>query len=182
MRKRIVVLSMVLTIMSVWAVGCYTVLNHPLVEGEEGETVEHTGTYYRDHCTDCHGDYHNYPYGFYYGYYPDYYWSSPQWGHYYARPWWWDRFWWDDDNYGYDDAGQEAVSSEKAERRRGMVPPYVAPEATAANTPFVLPTSTNQQSDQSGQTEKPTATKIDTQQKEKEKETEKKEKAERRRK
>ncbi|KPL05068.1 MAG: hypothetical protein AMJ73_02525, partial [candidate division Zixibacteria bacterium SM1_73] len=62
-----------------------------------------------------------YPYGYYYGFYPNYYWSYPSWGHYYAYPWWWDRYWWDYD----DDAEYIPVSEEKAERRRGLEPPYV---------------------------------------------------------
>jgi hypothetical protein len=145
MKKRLVVLGILLTIMSVCAIGCYTVLTHPMVQGEETEAIDHTGEYYREHCTDCHGDYHNYPYGFYYGYYPDYYWSSPRWGHYYAYPWWWDRYWWDNGEHGYDETVQPPESSEKADRRRGMVPPYVPPTGNT-NTPLVLPNpSTGQQ-------------------------------------
>ena len=131
MKIRFVWLAVALIIVGVLAVGCYTVLTHPRVQGEEEETIEHTGAYYREHCTDCHGDYHSYPYGYYYGFYPDYYWSNPRWGHYYAYPWWWDRYWWDDD----DDAEYVPISDEKADRRRGLEPPYVPDTRTPA--PFV---------------------------------------------
>ncbi len=178
MKEKLVFLSVLLVILSIGAVGCYTVLTHPRVQGEEAEAVEHTGRYYREHCTDCHGDYHNYPYGFYYGYYPDYYWSQPRWGRYYAYPWWWDWYWWDDDYDDYDDAQYETVTSEKADRRRGLVPPYVSPQGTPA-TPFVLPSATgDQQPAQPAEPSKPEATKI-----EKKKEEQKQEaKAKRRRK
>jgi hypothetical protein len=180
MKKRLVVLGILLTIMSVCAIGCYTVLTHPMVQGEETEAVEHTGEYYREHCTDCHGDYHNYPYGFYYGYYPNYYWSSPRWGHYYAYPWWWDRYWWDTGEHHYDEAVQPPESSEKADRRRGMVPPYVPPSGNT-NTPFVLPnTGTDQQSSQGQQPGTVEPTPMPKQDQEKEEPKDKK--AERRRK
>jgi hypothetical protein len=130
MKKKIVFLGILLAILAIMGIGCYTVLTHPRVQGEEGEVVEHTGMYYREHCTDCHSDYHSYPYGFYYGYYPDYYWNYPRWGSYYAYPWWWDRYWWDDDYYHYDDGDYVPESAEKAERRRGLVPPYVLPEGS----------------------------------------------------
>jgi hypothetical protein len=129
-----------LVVVAISGIGCYTILTHPRVEGEEGDAIEHTGRYYRENCTNCHGDYHSYPYGFYYGYYPDYYWSNPRWGRYYAYPWWWDRYWWDDDRYYYDGDEVEPESAEKAERRRGMTPPYVRPEVTSSQ-PFVVPTS-----------------------------------------
>jgi hypothetical protein len=138
MNKKFVLLGMLLVVLGIMGIGCYTVLTHPRVEGEEGEVVEHTGRYYREHCTDCHIDYHRYPYGFYYGYYPDYYWSYPRWGRYYAYPWWWDRYWWDDDYYYYDDGESVPESAEKAERRRGMEPPYVLPEGTTG-IPFNPP-------------------------------------------
>lgn len=131
MKNRYVLLGILLIIVGVFAIGCYTVLMHPRVQGEEEERIEHSGEYYREHCTDCHVDYHSYPYGYYYGYYPDYYWSSPRWGHYYAYPWWWDRYWWDYD----DDAEYVPISEEKAERRRGLEPPYVPEGGTPA--PFI---------------------------------------------
>ena len=132
MKNRFIWLGILLIIVGVFVMGCYTVLMHPQVQGEEEATVEHTGEYYREHCTDCHGDYHNYPYGYYYGYYPDYYWSNPRWGHYYAYPWWWDRYWWDSDESNVETVPQ---SDEKAERRRGLEPPYV-PE-TRTGSPFI---------------------------------------------
>jgi hypothetical protein len=179
MKKKAVLLGIILAILSVWAVGCYTVLTHPRVQGEEGYVVEHTGSYYRENCTNCHGDYHNYPYGFYYGYYPDYYWNQPRWGRYYAYPWWWDRYWWDDDYDYYDSYESDPLSSEKADRRRGMVPPYVSPTGTV-NTPFILPGSTgDQQTGQTTQPDKQKATKIDNQ--DKDKDQKKEDKAERRR-
>lgn len=143
MQRKIILLSVLLVILAISGIGCYTILTHPRVEGEEGEAIEHTGRYYREHCTDCHGDYHSYPYGFYYGYYPDYYWSNPRWGRYYAYPWWWDRYWWDDDDYYYDDGESVPVSAEKAERRRGLPPPYVRPGGTPSQ-PFVVPTPTKE--------------------------------------
>ena len=151
MKIRFVWLAVALIIVGVLAVGCYTVLTHPRVEGEEEETIEHTGAYYREHCTDCHGDYHSYPYGYYYGFYPDYYWSNPRWGHYYAYPWWWDRYWWDYD----DDAEYVPTSDEKADRRRGLEPPYVPDTRTPA--PFVSepPPRTQQQPAQVESEEKP---------------------------
>lgn len=131
MKIRFVWLAVLLMMVGVFAIGCYTVLMHPQVQGEEEETIEHTGAYYRENCTDCHGDYHSYPYGYYYGFYPDYYWSHPRWGHYYAYPWWWDRYWSDYD----DDAEYVPTTEEKAERRRGLEPPYVPDIKTPA--PFV---------------------------------------------
>ncbi|KPK77260.1 MAG: hypothetical protein AMJ89_02740, partial [candidate division Zixibacteria bacterium SM23_73] len=114
---------------------------HQRVQGEEEERIEHTGSYYREHCTDCHGDYHSYPYGYYYGFYPDYYWSNPRWGHYYAYPWWWDRYWWDYD----DDAEYVPPSEEKAERRRGLEPPYVPETKTPVPFISVPPSRTEEQ-------------------------------------
>jgi hypothetical protein len=141
MQRKVILLVVFLIIVAVSGVGCYTILTHPRVEGEEGDAIEHTGRYYREHCTDCHGDYHSYPYGFYYGYYPDYYWSNPRWGRYYAYPWWWDRYWWDDDGYYYDGEEVEPEGAEKAARRRGLPPPYVRPEVTSSQ-PFVVPDPT----------------------------------------
>ena len=132
MKNRFIWLGILIIIVGVFAAGCYTVLMHPLVQGEGEEQVEQTGQYYRENCTNCHGDYHSYPYGYYYGYYPDYYWSSPRWGHYYAYPWWWDRYWWGNEN------GGESVpkSDQKVERRRGLEPPYVTPES-GTPAPFI---------------------------------------------
>ena len=140
MQRRIILLAVLLIIVAISGIGCYTILTHPRVEGEEGDAIEHTGRYYRENCTDCHGDYHSYPYGFYYGYYPDYYWDNPRWGRYYAYPWWWDRYWWDDDRYHYDEGEVVPESAEKAERRRGLPPPYVLPGGTSSQ-PFVVPAS-----------------------------------------
>ena len=176
MQRKIILLSVLLVILAISGIGCYTILTHPRVEGEEGEAIEHTGRYYREHCTDCHGDYHSYPYGFYYGYYPDYYWSNPRWGRYYATPWWWDRYWWDDDDYYYDDGESVPVSAEKAERRRGLEPPYVRPGGTPSKG-LVVPASTKGKDpgdvgDQKDQ-EKRTPTKIETQEKKEEPEPKK---------
>jgi hypothetical protein len=120
MAKRIVLLSVLLVVAGIFLLGCYTVITHPTVEGEEEE--HYSGRYYRENCTDCHVDYHQYPYGFYYGYYPDYYWSYPRWGHYYNYPWWWEWYWWD---YWDDDAEYVPRDIEKGERRRSnLAPPY----------------------------------------------------------
>ncbi len=179
MKKKIVLLGILLVILGIMGIGCYTIITHPRVEGEEGEVVEHTGRYYREHCTDCHGDYHSYPYGFYYGYYPDYYWSYPRWGRYYAYPWWWDRYWWDDDYYYYDDGEYEPESAEKAERRRGLAPPYVRPEG-ASSVPFVNPNPAKEKESQEIK-DKPEPIKIETKQEQKKEEKSKEEKAKRRR-
>lgn len=129
MRNRWVLMGVMLTIIGIFVVGCYTILSHPRVEGEEGET--YSGRYYRDNCTDCHADYHNYPYGYYYGYYPDYYWNYPRWGHYYIYPWWWDWYWWDDGG------GGGIIQQEKIERRgRSLEPPYVP--STQGSSPSVI--------------------------------------------
>jgi len=153
MKNKFVWLGVLLIIVGVFAIGCYTVLTHPRVQGEEEERIEHTGAYYREHCTDCHVDYHSYPYGYYYGFYPDYYWSYPRWGRYYAYPWWWDRYWWDYDN----DAEYVPISEEKAERRRGLEPPYVPESRTPA--PFISepPSRKEQQPIQIKKEEKPKA-------------------------
>jgi hypothetical protein len=184
MNKKIVFLGILLMILTITGIGCYTILTHPTVQGEEAENVEQTGQYYREHCTDCHGDYHQYPYGFYYGYYPDYYFSNPRWGHYYAYPWWWDNYWWNNDNNNDNGAATVPESGEKAERRRGMEPPYVLPQGTQ-NTPFTPPTATNlEQPNQSGNTEnQPQPVQIQEPQKQQPKEEKSdQEKAERRRK
>ena len=120
MAKKIVISSLLLIISGIFLLGCYTVLTHPTVEGEEEE--HYSGTYYRQNCTDCHVDYHQYPYGYYYGYYPDYYWGYPRWGHYYNYPWWWEWYWWD---YWDDDREFVPRDIEKGERRRSnLAPPY----------------------------------------------------------
>jgi hypothetical protein len=158
MKKKMVILGILLMILGIAGIGCYTILSHPTVQGEEADNVEQNGQYYRENCTNCHADYHQYPYGFYYGYYPDYYWNNPRWGHYYAYPWWWDNYWWDNNNDNSGGGGTTMPeSADKAERRRGIEPPYVRPNA-ASNTPFVPPTSTK--TDQGTEEKKPEAIKI----------------------
>ncbi len=177
---KIVFLSILLVILAILGIGCYTILSHPQVQGEEADNMEQTGQYYREHCTDCHGDYHQYPYGFYYGYYPDYYFNNPRWGHYYAYPWWWDNYWWNDNNYPDNGTGSASESAEKAEKRRGLeLPPYVRPGGTQ-NTPFVPPVTTK--SDQGTEEKKPEAIKIKEPEKQQKEEKSDQEKAERRRK
>ena len=128
MRNRWVLMVLALTISGILVMGCYTILSHPRVEDEEGEY--YSGRDYRQYCTDCHVDYHNYPYGYYYGYYPDYYWSYPRWGHYYVYPWWWDRYWWDDDGGGI-------IQDKKGKRRSTLEPPYV-PESKGVFPPALI--------------------------------------------
>jgi hypothetical protein len=173
MKNRFIWLGILLIIVGVMVIGCYTVLMHPQVQGEEEATVENSGEYYREHCTDCHGDYHNYPYGYYYGYYPNYYWSSPRWGHYYAYPWWWDKYWWSSN----DEVESVPKSDEKVERRRGLEPPYVPEDKTPVPFINVPSTKVQEQPVQIKGEEKP---ETPTEQKKEEKSTEKK--AERRRK
>jgi hypothetical protein len=175
MKNRFVWLGILLIIVGVLTIGCYTVLMHPQVQGEEEATVEHTGEYYREHCTDCHGDYHNYPYGYYYGYYPDYYWNSPRWGHYYAYPWWWDRYWWDSDESNVETVPQ---SDEKAERRRSLEPPYVPQSGIPAS--FITTPPTKVEQEQPSQTKEEIKPKATEEQKKQEEPKDKK--AERRRK
>jgi len=126
MRNRWALLSLIFTITAIFAAGCYTVISHPGVQGEEQQA--YNGTYYREHCTDCHADYHQYPYGYYYGYSPDYYWNYPNYGHYYNYPWWWDWY------YGQPSGGGTSVPSEKIEKRRRLEPPYV-PGGQGINPP-----------------------------------------------
>jgi hypothetical protein len=180
MKRKIVLLGILLMILGIMGIGCYTVFTHTRVQGEEGE-AEYTGQYYREHCTDCHQDYHNFPYGFYYGYYPDYYWSNPRWGHYYAYPWWWDRYWGDD--YYYDEGGvTEPESAEKAERRRGLMPPYVNPGGGTPSVPFInLPPTQGTQPTEVKEEGKVTPTKIETKQEQKKEDESKEKKAPRRR-
>jgi len=129
MRNRWVLMGLLLTIMGIFVLGCYTILSHPRVESEEEEA--YSGRYYRENCTDCHVDYHNYPYGYYYGHYPDYYWDYPRWGHYYIYPWWWDWYSWDGEGGGV------TIPDEKIEkRRRSLEPPYVP--GTQGSFPPVL--------------------------------------------
>jgi len=119
-------------------VGCYTILQHPITENEGPERTEsdvHSQEYYRQNCLDCHADYATYPYGYFYGFYPEYYFENPRWGYYYAYPWWWDHGWYSQDaEAGPDSLG--AVGTTKAERRGGMVPPYVdrAPAVSVPST------------------------------------------------
>lgn len=130
MRNRWVWISLILTITAIFAAGCYTVISHPGVTGEEEQTYH--GTYYREHCTDCHADYQQYPYGYYYGYYPDYYQNYPNYGHYYMYPWWWDWY------YSQPSEGGTSVPSERLEKsRRGLQPPYV-PGGQVVNPPGLV--------------------------------------------
>ncbi|HVP36388.1 MAG TPA: hypothetical protein VMT04_05280 [Terriglobales bacterium] len=158
MRNRWVLLGVILIITSIFAAGCYTVLSHPGVQGEEQQT--YNGTYYREHCTDCHADYHQYPYGYYYGYSPDYYWNYPNYGHYYNYPWWWDWY------YGQPSGGEgTSVPSERIEKRRRLEPPYVpggeainppaltVPYTAPAQVPGAVQESPNQQPQQQQQKE-----------------------------
>ncbi len=148
MRNRWVLIGLVLTITAIFVMGCYTILSHPGVKGEEEQA--YNGSYYREHCTDCHADYHQYPYGYYYGYYPDYYWNYPSYGHYYMYPWWFDWY------YGQPSSGGPGAPSERIEkRRRGLEPPYVPgagtypPTTVAPGTPGTqLPPSTVEQGQQ----------------------------------
>ncbi|MEW5700615.1 MAG: hypothetical protein AB1792_00065 [Candidatus Zixiibacteriota bacterium] len=115
-------------------VGCYTMLKHPITENEGPERTDadvHSQEYYRQNCLDCHADYATYPYGYFYGFYPEYYFENPRWGYYYAYPWWWDHQWYEPD--AAEAGGDEGTSSTKAERRGGIVPPYVdrAPAVSA---------------------------------------------------
>ncbi len=180
MKKKIVILGILLLILGIAGVGCYTIISHPTVQGEEEANVEQNGQYYRENCTNCHSDYHQYPYGFYYGYYPDYYWNNPRWGHYYAYPWWWDNYWGNNNNENTDNGGTSVPeSADKAERRRGLEPPYVRPEGTP-NTPLVPPTTTK--SDQGTEEKKPEAIKIKQPEQQQPAEKSDQDKAERRRK
>ena len=104
--------------------GCYTILKHPVTDGEGPERTDvHPQEYYRQNCLDCHADYNEYPYGYFYGVYPDYYWQYPRFGYYYAYPWWWDRHWYEAGSE--DEQGEEVVEGQKAARRGGLIPPYV---------------------------------------------------------
>jgi len=137
MRNRWVLLALVLTITGIFVIGCYTIMSHPRVEGEEEQS--YSGTYYREHCTDCHQDYHQYPYGYYYGYYPEYYWDYPRWGHYYAYPWWWDWYYSGDNGGG--GGGGVNIPEKKGERRSGLEPPYVPVEQGSFPPVLVEPKS-----------------------------------------
>lgn len=119
--------------------GCYTILKHPVTDGEGPQRTEaHPQEYYRQNCLDCHADYEEYPYGYFYGVYPDYYWEYPRWGYYYAYPWWWDHHWYDDAPVPEDEG---LVEGTKAERRGGIVPPYVQ-GVPAVNTGGLPPVGT----------------------------------------
>ena len=158
MRNRWVLIGLLLTITAIFAAGCYTVLSHPGVKGEEEQA--YNGSYYREHCTDCHADYHQYPYGYYYGYSPDYYWNYPNYGHYYNYPWWWDWY------YGQPSGGGgTTVPSERLEKnRRSLQPPYVPggqginpPALTApGNVPSQVPGAVEQNQGQQQSQPQPT--------------------------
>lgn len=121
--------------------GCYTILKHPVTEGEGPEHTDvHPQEYYRQNCIDCHADYDQYPYGYFYGVYPDYYWQYPRFGYYYAYPWWWDHHWYEGNSS--ETTGDAAEGdSPKAERRGGLIPPYVggAPAVSTGGTGYTLP-------------------------------------------
>jgi hypothetical protein len=92
---------------------------------------------YQQDCVKCHSDYHQYPYGYFYGSYPGYWWNTPRWGHYYAYPWWWDKYWYSNDHYDndyyYDDDSDSPRTGEaqKAVRRDALRPPYVSGSTSA---------------------------------------------------
>ncbi|MDP3025428.1 MAG: hypothetical protein Q8O10_07810 [candidate division Zixibacteria bacterium] len=135
MRNRWVLMGLLLTITAIFVVGCYTVLSHPGVKGEEEQA--YSGSYYREHCTDCHADYHQYPYGYYYSYSPGWYWNYPNYGHYYMYPWWWDWY------YGQPSGGGTTVPSERLEKsRRSLQPPYV-PGGQGINPPALTQPNTS---------------------------------------
>ena len=114
-----------LATVAIVCMGCYTVLVHP------GTEENYTSHDYQQNCTDCHSDYHEYPYGYFYGDYPDYWWDTPRYGHYYAYPWWWDYYWYTEkphrqnitDNGG-DEAPDVRGEGKKIERRQTLRPPY----------------------------------------------------------
>jgi hypothetical protein len=135
MKKKIVLLGVLIVALGIFSWGCYTIVTHPTVESEEGKAYSQSGEYYREHCTDCHAEYHDYPYGFYYNYYPDYYWDYPRWGHYNIYPWWWDSYWWNNEP---SPSGPESTPErvDKAERKRGMEPPYATPSVPYYNPPI----------------------------------------------
>ena len=165
MRNRWVLLGLVLTITGIFVIGCYTILSHPGVKGEEEQT--YSGTYYREHCTDCHQDYHQYPYGYYYGYYPDYYWDYPRWGHYYAYPWWWDWYYSGDNGGG---GGGGTMPQEKIERqRRNLEPPYV-PGTQIISPPVIVQPKSSRGEPSVGTIETGKVKEEQTQQKEEKKE------------
>jgi hypothetical protein len=102
--------------------GCYTILQHPPSE------TNYAAEDYRVDCLQCHGEYHEYPYGYFYGHYPDYWWSTPRWGRYYAYPWWWDNYWYDG-SYRHteiydDEPSPRSSRGKKVERRETLRPPY----------------------------------------------------------
>ncbi|MBK7092159.1 MAG: hypothetical protein IPH59_10675 [bacterium] len=125
---------------AITSAGCYTIIKHPTMtatHSDEGEGTSETYTHVeadRD-CMRCHTDYGTYPYGYYYGYYPDYYWSNPNWGSYYAYPWWWEDYY-DNDKIVADTVDQIA----RPEQRRGLTPPYSRGVDPIFNPPPTLPT------------------------------------------
>ena len=122
MAKSIIIICALLLASMITSYGCYTVIKHPSVLGNETQTEGDNHSKGRD-CVSCHQDFHEYPYGYYYGYYPDYYWSYPRWGDYYVYPWWWDNYW-----YNSKGPGDNPVPTEQGTKpatRRGLEPPYV---------------------------------------------------------
>ena len=99
--------------------GCYTVIRHPVVE----PTGEYTRANFREHCLDCHHNYHHFPIYYYprYHYYPSY----SAWRHYYGYPWWWDT-WYRYPPY-YSDPEPPEGEETHIPRRRGfeldLIPP-----------------------------------------------------------
>ncbi|MBD3297560.1 MAG: hypothetical protein GF341_02815 [candidate division Zixibacteria bacterium] len=123
-RARVMWAAPVAVLLTFVLVGCYTILQHPITEGDNQQQAYHQ-EYYREQCIDCHADYAEFPYGFFYGDYPTYYFDNPRWGHYYAYPWWWDHYWYDSDGPVTDEDRQGGEPSRKAGRRGSLAPPYV---------------------------------------------------------
>ena len=135
--KKVIIGITVLIALAITSLGCYTIIKHPVMNSEQ-ETDDSSSSYAhgeadRD-CMRCHKDYGTYPYGYYYGYYPDYYWSNPNWGSYYAYPWWWEDYW-----YGSSGGGTVPVDTvdqiQHPERRRGIAPPYTREGDPILNPP-----------------------------------------------
>ncbi len=142
--KKLMIGIAALLAVAITSLGCYTIIRHPsMTTAEEQASADNSSSYAhgkadRD-CLRCHQDYSDYPYGHYYEYYPDYYWSNPNWGSYYAYPWWWEDYW-------YEDNGNAAVDTVDVvgspERRRGLAPPYTRGADPLLDPPPFSPGST----------------------------------------